>query len=117
MDAQDLNPLAVHAFRQTRRARGGVVAVACARAASTAAALSAGAMLAVGSGARADGLVGCWGINDFGQCVVPPSVVIATQVAAGSDHSGNQDSSPATTPQTSTISSTIVCASIFSQII
>ena len=87
MDAQDLNPLAVHAFRQTRRARGGVVAVACARAASTAAALSAGAMLAVGSGARADGLVGCWGINDFGQCVVPPSVVIATQVAAGSDHS------------------------------
>jgi len=37
--------------------------------------------------ARADGLVGCWGANDFGQCNVPTSVVVATQVAAGSDHS------------------------------
>ena len=39
------------------------------------------------AGARADGLVGCWGANDFGQCNVPASVVVATQVAAGGDHS------------------------------
>ena len=92
MDAQDLNPLQTRSRRPTRGTTVAAFAASMAvRPPATVVALSActmlGTMLAVGSAARADGLVGCWGINDFGQCVVPPSVVIATQVAAGSDHS------------------------------
>jgi len=49
--------------------------------------LTVATVLSATAAVHADGLVGCWGANDFFQCSVPSSVVIATQVAAGSDHS------------------------------
>ena len=47
---------------------------------------SLASLFAAQAPAHADGLVGCWGSNISGQCAVPASLGIATQISAGVEH-------------------------------